>query len=31
VAISIVVRRSDVLLVCRRDDDASGITWQFPA
>ncbi|MFG2694918.1 NUDIX hydrolase [Kitasatospora sp. NPDC048407] len=31
VAISIVVRQTDVLLVCRRDDDTSGITWQFPA
>jgi 8-oxo-dGTP diphosphatase len=30
VAIAVVVRDSDVLLVCRRDDDA-GITWQFPA
>lgn len=26
-----VVRDSDVLLVCRRDDDVAGITWQFPA
>ncbi|MEV6975172.1 NUDIX hydrolase [Kitasatospora sp. NPDC093806] len=31
VAISVVVRQGEVLLVCRRDDDASGITWQFPA
>jgi 8-oxo-dGTP diphosphatase len=31
VAIAVVVRDSDVLLVCRRDDDAAGITWQFPA
>ncbi|AWK09581.1 NUDIX hydrolase [Streptomyces spongiicola] len=31
VAIAVVVREDDVLLVCRRDDDASGITWQFPA
>ncbi|MER7670661.1 NUDIX hydrolase [Kitasatospora sp. NPDC096128] len=31
VAISVVLRQNDVLLVCRRDDDASGITWQFPA
>ncbi|TQF04231.1 NUDIX domain-containing protein [Kitasatospora acidiphila] len=31
VAISIVVRQSAVLLVCRREEDASGITWQFPA
>ncbi|KPC78535.1 NUDIX hydrolase [Streptomyces sp. NRRL S-4] len=31
VAIAVVVRDTDVLLVCRRADDASGITWQFPA
>ncbi|MER6302216.1 NUDIX domain-containing protein [Kitasatospora sp. NPDC001539] len=31
VAIAVVLRQGDVLLVCRRDDDASGITWQFPA
>ncbi|MEU1298864.1 NUDIX hydrolase [Streptomyces shenzhenensis] len=31
VAIAVVVRDSDVLLVCRRDGDAAGITWQFPA
>ncbi|MFD7856838.1 NUDIX hydrolase [Streptomyces microflavus] len=31
VAIAVVVRNDDVLLVCRRADDASGITWQFPA
>ncbi|MFI1589618.1 NUDIX hydrolase [Streptomyces halstedii] len=31
VAIAVVIRDSDVLLVCRRDDDAAGITWQFPA
>ncbi|MEU6227533.1 NUDIX hydrolase [Streptomyces sp. NPDC047042] len=31
VAIAVVVRDSDVLLVCRRDDDVAGITWQFPA
>jgi len=31
VAIAIVIRDSDVLLVCRREDDAAGITWQFPA
>jgi 8-oxo-dGTP pyrophosphatase MutT (NUDIX family) len=29
VAIAIVVRGTEVLLVCRRGDDA--ITWQFPA
>ncbi|MEV5449436.1 NUDIX hydrolase [Streptomyces sp. NPDC052535] len=31
VAIAVVIRNRDVLLVCRRDDDAAGITWQFPA
>ncbi|MEW2400049.1 NUDIX domain-containing protein [Streptomyces sp. NPDC046862] len=31
VAIAVVVRDDQVLLVCRRDDGASGITWQFPA
>ncbi|MFI5803351.1 NUDIX hydrolase [Streptomyces sp. NPDC051561] len=31
VAIAIVVRDHDVLLVCRRDNDTSGIAWQFPA
>ncbi|GAA2266834.1 hypothetical protein GCM10010430_59910 [Kitasatospora cystarginea] len=31
VAIAVIVRERDVLLVCRRDDDAAGITWQFPA
>lgn len=31
VAIAVVVRQGDVLLVCRRDNDASGLTWQFPA
>ncbi|UUN27552.1 NUDIX hydrolase [Streptomyces sp. FIT100] len=31
VAIAVVIRESDVLLVCRRDVDAAGITWQFPA
>ncbi|MFI5758671.1 NUDIX hydrolase [Streptomyces sp. NPDC051569] len=31
VAIAVVIRENDVLLVCRRDGDASGITWQFPA
>lgn len=31
VAIAVVVRDSDVLIVCRRGDDASGISWQFPA
>lgn len=31
VAIAVVVRDEDVLLVCRRAEDVSGITWQFPA
>ena len=31
VAIAIVVRLGDVLLVCRRSDDPDSITWQFPA
>jgi 8-oxo-dGTP diphosphatase len=31
VAIAIVLRADETLLVCRRGDDAGGITWQFPA
>lgn len=31
VAIAVVTNETDVLLVCRREDDPSGITWQFPA
>jgi 8-oxo-dGTP pyrophosphatase MutT (NUDIX family) len=31
VAIAIVVKGSDVLIVCRRGEDANGISWQFPA
>ena len=31
VAIAVVVNDTDVLIVCRRDPDPSGITWQFPA
>jgi 8-oxo-dGTP diphosphatase len=31
VAIAVVVTDPDVLLVCRREVDPSGITWQFPA
>lgn len=31
VAIAIVTRADEVLLVCRRGDDGGGITWQFPA
>jgi 8-oxo-dGTP diphosphatase len=31
VAIAVVITERDVLLVCRRDTEPSGITWQFPA
>jgi len=31
VAIAVVLNDAEVLLVCRRDADPSGITWQFPA
>ncbi len=31
VAIALVLRDDDVLLVCRRGEDAGGISWQFPA
>lgn len=31
VAIAVVVRNSEVLMVCRRGDDGGGISWQFPA
>ena len=31
VAVAVVVAEDDVLIVCRRDPDPSGITWQFPA
>lgn len=31
VAIAVVTNETNVLLVCRRQDDPSGITWQFPA
>ncbi|MDR7278383.1 NUDIX hydrolase [Catenuloplanes atrovinosus] len=31
VAIAVVVNGARVLLVCRREDDPNGITWQFPA
>lgn len=31
VAVAIVVRDSEALIVCRRDTDGVGITWQFPA
>src|SRR5262249_2441879 len=29
--IAVVVKDSEVLLVCRRGDDGGGISWQFPA
>jgi 8-oxo-dGTP pyrophosphatase MutT (NUDIX family) len=31
VAIAVVTKGSEVLVVCRRSTDESGITWQFPA
>ncbi|MEU5262441.1 NUDIX domain-containing protein [Amycolatopsis sp. NPDC021455] len=31
VAVAVVVRDSEVLIVCRRSEDANGISWQFPA
>ncbi|MEV0840691.1 NUDIX domain-containing protein [Actinocatenispora sera] len=31
VAIAVVFEADRVLIVCRRDEDSSGITWQFPA
>lgn len=31
VAIAVVVKGSDVLLVCRRDAEIAGLAWQFPA
>jgi 8-oxo-dGTP diphosphatase len=31
IAIAIVFNETGVLLVCRREDDPSGITWGFPA
>lgn len=31
VAIAVVTREDRVLLVCRRDAETSGLTWQFPA
>lgn len=31
VAIAIVTKPGHVLLVCRRDAETSGLTWQFPA
>lgn len=31
VAIAVVVDDARVLIVCRRDEDGSGISWQFPA
>jgi 8-oxo-dGTP pyrophosphatase MutT (NUDIX family)/DNA-binding XRE family transcriptional regulator len=31
IAIAVVFNKTDVLLVCRREDDPSGIAWGFPA
>lgn len=31
VGIAVVVKDSEVLIVCRRGDDGGGISWQFPA
>ncbi|MEO3930972.1 NUDIX hydrolase, partial [Micromonosporaceae bacterium B7E4] len=31
VAIAVVATESEVLIVCRRDENPAGITWQFPA
>jgi 8-oxo-dGTP pyrophosphatase MutT (NUDIX family) len=31
VAVAVVIKDSEVLLVCRRGDDGGGISWQFPA
>lgn len=31
VAIAVVVKDAEVLVVCRRGDDGGGISWQFPA
>ncbi|MEU3495145.1 NUDIX domain-containing protein [Kitasatospora cineracea] len=31
VAVAVVVRGAEVLLVCRRDDESAGLRWQFPA
>jgi 8-oxo-dGTP diphosphatase len=31
VAIAVVVKDSEVLVVCRRGDEGGGISWQFPA
>jgi 8-oxo-dGTP pyrophosphatase MutT (NUDIX family) len=31
VAVAVVVKDLDVLVVCRRGDEANGIAWQFPA
>src|SRR5262245_22377386 len=28
VAVAVVIAEDDVLIVCRRDEDPSGITWQ---
>ncbi|CAM4098818.1 Nudix hydrolase domain-containing protein [Kibdelosporangium persicum] len=31
IAIAVVVKDTEVLIVCRRGDDGGGISWQFPA
>jgi 8-oxo-dGTP pyrophosphatase MutT (NUDIX family) len=31
VAVAVVVKENEVLVVCRRGEDANGISWQFPA
>jgi 8-oxo-dGTP diphosphatase len=31
IAIAVVVKDSEVLVVCRRGEDGGGISWQFPA
>ncbi|MEU8134599.1 NUDIX hydrolase [Streptodolium elevatio] len=31
IAIAVVLKEHQVLIVCRRGNDAGGITWQFPA
>lgn len=31
VAVAVVVRGQEVLIVCRRGEDGGGISWQFPA
>lgn len=31
VAVAVVIKDTDVLVVCRRGDEGGGISWQFPA